>query len=72
MMNYIVDAIIDSLFCRVKEVLNYLHSKKILYRDIKLENILVDVNGHIKIIDFGLSKILESGHEFTKSFCGSP
>ena len=36
--------------------LDYLHKHNILFRDIKLENILFDLQGRIKITDFGLSK----------------
>jgi serine/threonine protein kinase len=38
--------------------LEYLHSKGIIHRDLKPENILIDSSGHLKIIDFGLSKYL--------------
>ena len=41
----------------------------IMYRDIKPENILLDLDGHIRISDFGLSK-LTSPEEFAYSFCG--
>lgn len=38
--------------------LEYLHNKNVVFRDIKPENILVDIDGHIRIADFGLSKII--------------
>ena len=36
----------------------YMHERDIVYRDIKPENILVDIDGHIRIADFGLAKII--------------
>lgn len=36
----------------------YLHSKNVVYRDIKPENILIDIDGHVRIADFGLSKVI--------------
>lgn len=43
-----------------------------LYRDLKLENILIDALGRIKITDFGLSKPNCNEGEITYSYCGSP
>jgi len=37
----------------------YLHKKGIMHRDLKLENILVDSTGYLKIIDYGLAKTLK-------------
>lgn len=53
--------------------LNYLHSNEILYRDLKPENILLDEEGHIRLTDFGLSKIgITNGNLKTYTFCGTP
>ena len=48
-----------------------LHKKGIMHRDLKLENILVDEKGYLKIIDYGLAKIIK-GQELAMSYCGTP
>jgi len=53
--------------------LQHLHSCHILYRDMKLENLLMDKDGHVHIADFGLSK--EGVRDYTgaaTTFCGTP
>lgn len=51
--------------------IGYLHSKGIVHRDLKLENILVDQNGYLKVIDYGLAKMLKD-NEVAATFCGTP
>lgn len=42
-----------------------------MHRDLKLENIMVDSTGYIKIIDYGLAKMV-SENEIAQSYCGTP
>ncbi len=53
--------------------LEVLHSKGVIYRDLKPENLLLDADGHIKVSDFGLSKEgLDQQNKMTYSICGTP
>mmetsp|Transcript_17924 Transcript_17924/g.39540 ORF Transcript_17924/g.39540 Transcript_17924/m.39540 type:complete len:267 (-) Transcript_17924:7-807(-) len=53
----------------VVDAMEYLHSRKIVYRDLKPENLMIDDKGYIKVVDFGFAKIVE---DKTYTLCGTP
>ena len=60
------------LFRQIILGIKHIHSKKIVHRDIKLENILIDLNNNIKICDFGIGRILKNEKQMLYDKCGTP
>ncbi|ORZ19147.1 hypothetical protein BCR41DRAFT_351614 [Lobosporangium transversale] len=58
--------------CEVLLALQYFHQNDIIYRDLKLDNILLTVDGHIKIADYGLCKENMPYGATTRTICGTP
>lgn len=58
--------------CEVLLALKYFHDNGIVYRDLKLDNILLTTEGHIKIADYGLCKENMWYKSTTGTFCGTP
>ena len=62
MLRFFVSQIVFAFDC--------LHGKDVLYRDLKPENLVLDATGYIKVVDFGLSKVLSGWKTWT--MCGTP
>jgi len=59
------------IFRQIITGLAYSHTKNVLHRDIKLDNILLTSRGDVKICDFGVSKLVTPGETLTEQ-CGTP
>lgn len=56
----------------VVSALLYLHGRLLIYRDIKPENIVLDAEGHVKLVDFAFAKQLASAADRAWTLCGTP
>ena len=62
---------IKKIIIQTIEIIKYLHSKEIIYRDIKPENILLDKDNNVKLCDYGWASFITPG-KFLTVYCGTP
>ena len=62
---------LKKIIIQVIEIIKYLHSLDIIYRDIKPENILLDKDYNVKLCDYGWASYLSKG-QFCSAYCGTP
>ncbi|ESO07391.1 hypothetical protein HELRODRAFT_76519 [Helobdella robusta] len=59
-------------FVQIAMALQYMHSKNILHRDLKTQNIFLTKNRIIKVGDLGIARVLESSNDMAKTLIGTP
>eukprot|EP00745_Piridium_sociabile_P034730 TRINITY_DN59970_c0_g1_i1.p1 TRINITY_DN59970_c0_g1~~TRINITY_DN59970_c0_g1_i1.p1 ORF type:complete len:393 (-),score=55.57 TRINITY_DN59970_c0_g1_i1:158-1168(-) len=69
---YFNEAQILRWFTQAALSLKYMHDRYILHRDLKTQNFFVTASGRLRVGDFGISKMLESTSDFTKTIIGTP
>ncbi|VDK28429.1 unnamed protein product [Gongylonema pulchrum] len=68
---FLLDSEARRIFKQIVSAVSYLHEQRLVHRDLKLENVLLDTNGVAKITDFGFSNYF-SGMAIMDTFCGTP
>lgn len=61
-----------SWFVQMCLAVKHIHDRKILHRDLKCQNIFLTKNGHVKLGDFGIAKVLDHTTQFSKTAIGTP
>ena len=59
------------LFRQIIQGIKYIHEQNIVHRDIKLENLLIDLNNNVKICDFGIGRKIKNKNQLLHDQCGT-
>ncbi|KAI9834867.1 MAG: hypothetical protein M1819_002775 [Sarea resinae] len=62
---------VQKIFTQLVGAVAYVHNKSCVHRDLKLENILLDKNGNVKLCDFGFTREYEGKASYLQTFCGT-
>ncbi|KXZ47617.1 hypothetical protein GPECTOR_34g776 [Gonium pectorale] len=69
---YFTEQEVMNMFVQIASAISYIHSKRVLHRDLKTQNIFIARGGIIKLGDFGISKVLERTDAFATTVTGTP
>ncbi|KAH9860770.1 hypothetical protein J1614_012103 [Plenodomus biglobosus] len=62
---------VQRIFTQLVGAVSYVHNKSCVHRDLKLENILLDKHGDVKLVDFGFTREYEGKSNYLQTWCGT-
>ncbi|KAG9196561.1 hypothetical protein G6011_01682 [Alternaria panax] len=62
---------VQKIFTQLVGAVSYVHNKSCVHRDLKLENILLDKHGDVKLVDFGFTREYEGKSNYLQTWCGT-
>ncbi|KAL1616382.1 hypothetical protein SLS54_008478 [Diplodia seriata] len=62
---------VQKIFTQLVGAVSYIHLKACVHRDLKLENVLLDKHGNVKLVDFGFTREYEGKSNYLQTWCGT-
>jgi serine/threonine protein kinase len=62
---------VQKIFTQLVGAVSYVHAKQCVHRDLKLENILLDKHGNVKLVDFGFTREYQGSTSYLQTWCGT-